>query len=116
MRSSGTCIAAWTRARSLRARSSSASSSPTSADARASGSCCCAAPRCRCAPTNPGFPDALRVRAHVRTLTAWWRGDLSLSDARSAGMTVEGPRELVRAFPRWFERYVFAEIAPVAAP
>ena len=24
--------------------------------------------------TNPGFPDALRVRAHVRTLTAWWRG------------------------------------------
>jgi DNA-binding HxlR family transcriptional regulator len=64
---------------------------------------------------NPGFPDVLRVRAHLRTLTAWWRGDLSFAEARSAGMTVEGPRELVRAFPRWFERYMLAGVTPVAA-
>ncbi len=65
--------------------------------------------------TNPGFPDVLRVRAPLRTLTAWWRGDLSLADARSAGLTVDGSRELVRAFPRWFERYLFADVAPATA-
>jgi DNA-binding HxlR family transcriptional regulator len=64
--------------------------------------------------TNPGFPEALRVRGHLRTLTLWWRGDLSFAEARSAGMTVEGPRELVRAFPRWFERYMFAGVATAA--
>jgi DNA-binding HxlR family transcriptional regulator len=64
--------------------------------------------------TNPGFPDALRVRAPLRTLTAWWRGDLSLADARAEGLRIEGPRELVRAFPRWFQRYLFAEVAPAA--
>ena len=63
---------------------------------------------------NPGFSDELCVRARLRTLTAWWRGDLTLADARSAGMTVQGPRELVRSFPRWFERYRFAEVAPAA--
>ena len=61
---------------------------------------------------NPGFPEELRIRASLRTLTAWWRGDLSLADARSAGMVVEGRREWVRAFPRWFERYLFADVAP----
>lgn len=64
--------------------------------------------------TNPGFPDDLRVHASLRTLTAWWRGDLSLERARAAGMTIEGPRALVRAFPRWFERYLFASVAPAA--
>ncbi len=64
---------------------------------------------------NPGFPDELRVRGSLRTLTAWWRGDLSLADARSAGMTVEGRREWVRAFPEWFLRYAFADVAPARA-
>ena len=61
---------------------------------------------------NPGFPDEIRVRGTLRTLTAWWRGDLSLADARSAGMVIDGRREWVRAFPKWFERYVFAGVAP----
>ncbi len=65
--------------------------------------------------TNPGFPDVLRVRTRLRTLTAWWRGDLSFADARSAGMTLEGPQEFVRAFPRWFERYIFADVRPVTS-
>ena len=60
---------------------------------------------------NPGFPEELRVSAPLRTLTAWWRGDVSLADARSAGMVVQGRREWVRAFPRWFERYLFADVA-----
>src|SRR5690349_7102613 len=32
---------------------------------------------------NPGFPDEVRVRAPLRTLTGWWRGDLSLAAARA---------------------------------
>lgn len=64
---------------------------------------------------NPGFPDELRIRGSLRTLTAWWRGDLSLEDARSAGMTVEGRREWVRAFPSWFLRYAFADVASARA-
>jgi DNA-binding HxlR family transcriptional regulator len=64
---------------------------------------------------NPGFPDELCIRGSLRTLTAWWRGDISLADARSAGMTVDGRREWVRAFPSWFLRYAFADVAPAQA-
>jgi len=65
--------------------------------------------------TNPGFPDELRVRASLRTLTRWWRGDVSLAGARAEGMTIEGRRELVHAFPTFFERYLLAEVAPAPA-
>jgi hypothetical protein len=64
--------------------------------------------------TNPGFPETLTVRGPLRTLTGWWRGDLSLAQARSAGMVIEGKREWVRAFPKWFERYAFASVLPAA--
>ena len=63
---------------------------------------------------NQGFPEELRVRASLRTLTAWWRGDISLTEARSEGMIIQGRRECVRAFPRWFERYLLADVRPVA--
>lgn len=62
--------------------------------------------------TNPGFPVELELRGPLRTLIGWWRGDLSLAQARSAGMVVEGRRNWVRAFPRWFQRYAFAEVEP----
>src|SRR5262249_1345183 len=66
---------------------------------------------------NPGFPVELHLTAPLRTMTAWWRGDISFDDARSAGLVLKGPRESIRAFPTWFARYVFAEVAPVhAAP
>jgi len=61
---------------------------------------------------NPGFPEELRLAASLRTLTAWWRGDLSLTEARAEGMMIEGRREWVRAVPRWFERYLFADVQP----
>jgi hypothetical protein len=61
---------------------------------------------------NPGFPEELRLAASLRTLTSWWRGDISLAAARSEGLVVEGRREHVRAFPGWFERYLFANVAP----
>ena len=62
---------------------------------------------------NLGFPERLVVRAKLGTLAAWWRGDISFSDARRSGLALEGPRELIRSFPDWFERYLFADIAPV---
>jgi DNA-binding HxlR family transcriptional regulator len=64
---------------------------------------------------NPGFPEELRIRGSLRTLTAWWRGDLTLAQSRAAGMTVEGRREWVRAFPSWFLRYAFADVASARA-
>ena len=65
--------------------------------------------------TNPGYPEELCLRADRRTLTAWWRGDLTLTQARAAGLVLEGRREWIRAFPTWFERYLFAGVAPAAS-
>jgi DNA-binding HxlR family transcriptional regulator len=62
--------------------------------------------------SNPGFPEELCLRAHRRTLIAWWRGDLTFAQARAAGLVLEGRPPLVRAFPTWFERYLFANVAP----
>jgi hypothetical protein len=64
---------------------------------------------------NPGYPEELRLRASRRTLIGWWRGDLSFRQALDAGLRLEGPRDLVRAFPGWFERYLFAAVAPAPA-
>lgn len=61
---------------------------------------------------NPGFPEELALRADRRTLVGWWRGDLSLPEARRAGLVLEGRREWVRAFPGWFERYLFVAVDP----
>jgi DNA-binding HxlR family transcriptional regulator len=66
--------------------------------------------------TNPGYPEELLLRTHRRTLVAWWRGDLTFRQALDAGLVLEGRRDLVRAFPSWFERYLFAAIDPAARP
>lgn len=62
--------------------------------------------------TNPGYPEELRLRAARRVLIGWWRGDLTFRQAVDAGLVLEGRRDLVRAFPGWFERYLFAAIGP----
>lgn len=61
---------------------------------------------------NLGFPERLVVRAKLGTLAGWWRGDVGFSEARRSGLILEGPRELTRGFPGWFERYVFADVRP----
>jgi hypothetical protein len=61
---------------------------------------------------NPGFPEELYLRATRRTLIGWWRGDLTFRQAIEAGLALEGRREWVRAFPSWFDRYLFAAVAP----
>ena len=65
---------------------------------------------------NPGFPEELCLRTTRRTLIAWWRGDLTFRQAIEAGMTLEGRRDWVRAFPGWFERYLFAGVGPASGP
>lgn len=61
---------------------------------------------------NPGFPEELCVRTNRRTLIDWWRGDLTFRQAIAAGFVLEGRREWIRAFPNWFERYLFAAVSP----
>jgi DNA-binding HxlR family transcriptional regulator len=60
---------------------------------------------------NLGFPEGLVVRGKLGALIGWWRGDLSFLEARRTGLALEGPKDLIRAFPDWFERYLFADIA-----
>lgn len=61
---------------------------------------------------NPGFPEPITVRGPLAALVAWWRGDASFLEAQRMGLKIEGPRAPVRAFPDWFELYMFAHIAP----
>jgi DNA-binding HxlR family transcriptional regulator len=63
---------------------------------------------------NPGFPEALTVKAPLAALVAWWRGDVRFAEAQRLGIAIAGPRAAARAFPTWFERYQFAAIAPAA--
>ncbi len=61
---------------------------------------------------NPGFPEPLCMRTPLPALVGWWRGDVGFAEAQRMGLGLEGPRALVRAFPGWFERYLFAEVRP----
>jgi DNA-binding HxlR family transcriptional regulator len=61
---------------------------------------------------NPGFPEPLLVKAPLAALVAWWRGDVTFLEAQRMGLTLDGPKELRRAFPGWFGRYLFANIDP----
>lgn len=60
---------------------------------------------------NPGFPEPLCVQGPLAALVAWWRGDAGFAEARRMGLAVQGPQALARAFPGWFRRYQFADIA-----
>ena len=62
---------------------------------------------------NLGFPERVVVRGTLGALAGWWRGDVTLLEAQRQGLSLEGTRDVVRAFPRWFERYLFADVAPV---
>lgn len=61
---------------------------------------------------NPGFPETLTLRGPLPALVAWWRGDVGFAGSRRLGLSLSGPRELVQAFPGWFELYLFAGISP----
>ena len=63
---------------------------------------------------NPGFPEPLVVSGPLPALVAWWRGDATFLKAQRMGLTLGGTKALARAFPDWFERYMFAHIPPAA--
>jgi DNA-binding HxlR family transcriptional regulator len=63
---------------------------------------------------NPGFPEPITLGGPLFALVAWWRGDVSFAEARHVGLTLTGPRKLLREFPGWFERYAFADIPPAS--
>ena len=53
--------------------------------------------------SDPGFGVDVTVRSDPTTLTAVWMGDVGLVSAlRSGSIELEGPRHLVRSFPKWF--------------
>ena len=60
---------------------------------------------------DPGFGVDLVVTADLGAFTRVWLGDVSFDQAlRSRGVRVEGPRELVRAFPGWLLLSHFAGV------
>jgi len=61
---------------------------------------------------NPGYPEPLSLGGPLAALAAWWRGDLEFREAQRGGLSLEGPRHLARAFPNWFSRYMFSDVAP----
>jgi DNA-binding HxlR family transcriptional regulator len=61
---------------------------------------------------NPGYPEPLTLGGPLAALASWWRGDLEFREAQRRGLRLDGPRHLVRAFPSWFSRYMFAGVAP----
>ena len=52
------------------------------------------------------------MRGPLAALVAWWRGDMSFLAAQRMGLQIDGPKTFTRAFPKWFDLYAFAGIAP----
>ena len=63
---------------------------------------------------NPGYPEPLSLHGPLAALVSWWRGDVGLREAQRCGLRIEGALTLVRAFPGWFDRYLFADVKPAA--
>jgi hypothetical protein len=69
--------------------------------------------------TDPGFGVDVTLSTDPRTLTEVWMGDLGLTAAvSSGGVEIDGRRQLVRSFPRWFGLHpLFAGVDhPVSRP
>ncbi|WP_439572997.1 winged helix-turn-helix transcriptional regulator [Phreatobacter sp.] len=64
---------------------------------------------------NPGFPEPLCLGGPVAALAGWWRGDIGLAEARRRGLALTGDKAMLAAFPGWFERYLFADVAAAAS-
>jgi DNA-binding HxlR family transcriptional regulator len=61
---------------------------------------------------NPGYPEPLSLSGPVTALASWWRGDLGFREAQRSGLRLVGARSLIRAFPGWFNLYMFADVGP----
>jgi DNA-binding HxlR family transcriptional regulator len=64
--------------------------------------------------THPGFEEDLYVTADAEAFVKWHAGQLAWAEAvRDGRIQVEGVGPLVRAFPTWNARSMFAHIRPV---
>lgn len=65
---------------------------------------------------DPGFDVDMVVTADTMAMHRVWTGRLPLGQAiREGRVALEGPRELVRGFPKWLALSLFADVRPVAA-
>jgi hypothetical protein len=66
---------------------------------------------------DPEFDVDLLVTADTVALHRVWMGRMALADAMRQGLVeIEGPRDLVRAFPGWLALNYFAPVPPAATP
>jgi DNA-binding HxlR family transcriptional regulator len=66
---------------------------------------------------DPGYDVDLVVTADAGAMARVWAGAITFEQAvRSGGLRVEGPRDLVRAFPTWLLRSHFADVERPARP
>jgi len=67
--------------------------------------------------TYPGLDEDLYVTAEAEAFVKWHAGQLSWAAAlRDRRIQLHGPSWLVRAFPTWNARSMFAHIKPVVTP
>ena len=67
--------------------------------------------------TSPGLNEDLRITADAEAFVKWHAGQQTWAQAiRQGRIQVEGLRSLVRAFPTWNARSMFAHVRPVVAP
>jgi len=60
---------------------------------------------------DPGFDVDLVVAADAGAMARVWTGAITFAQAvREGGLRVEGPRDLVRAFPAWLLLSHFAHV------
>jgi DNA-binding HxlR family transcriptional regulator len=61
--------------------------------------------------TNQGFEENLKVETTARALVDVWMGHSGLRQAlQSKAITLDGPPQLVREFPKWLKLNVFAPV------
>jgi DNA-binding HxlR family transcriptional regulator len=66
--------------------------------------------------TYPGLSEDLYITAEAEAFVKWHAGQLTWAEATREGrIQLEGPSSLVRAFPSWNGRSMFAHIKPVSA-
>jgi hypothetical protein len=64
--------------------------------------------------TNPGLDEDLYITAEAEAFVKWHAGQLTWGHAiREGRIQLDGAPSLVRAFPSWNARSMFAKIKPV---
>jgi DNA-binding HxlR family transcriptional regulator len=63
---------------------------------------------------DPGFDEELFVTAEAEAFVKWHLGQLTWAEAiRTGRIQLQGPTYLIRAFPTWNGRSMFARVKPV---